>query len=99
MDGNDQSGDRARAQAIYETELLPKLLPTAKGKILVQDLQSGDYALGDDLLETDARLRARHPDTYCYAFRIGYPAVGRMGRRRAPERVVKLSVIPAQAGI
>ena len=82
MDGNNQSGDRA--QAIYETELLPQLLPTAKGKILVLDLQSGDYALGDDLLEADARLRARHPDAYYhYAFRIGYPAVGRMGLRKA----------------
>lgn len=81
MDGNDQSGDRA-AQAIYETKLLPQLLPTAKGKILVLDLQSGDYALGDDLLEADARLRARHPDACYHAFRIGYPAVGRMGLRR-----------------
>ena len=83
MNSNEKSGDRAQAQAIYETQLLPQLLPAAKGKILVLDPQSGDYALGDDLLQADARLRARRPDAYCHAFRIGYPAVGRMGQRRA----------------
>ena len=82
MHDNDKSDNRAKAQAIYETELLPQLLPTAKGKILVLDTQSGDYALGDDLLQADASLRARHPDAYCHAFRIGYPAVGRLGPRK-----------------
>ena len=84
MEVNDKSGDRAKAQAFYETELLPKLLPTAKGKILVLDIKSGDYALGADMVEADDRLRARRPDAYSHAFRIGYPTFGKLGgpRRR-----------------
>ncbi len=74
-------GNRELADAIYETELLPKLLATEKGKILVLDVQSGDYAIGSDLLEASNRLQARQPGAYEYAFRIGYPAVGKLGLR------------------
>ena len=81
MDNNDKSGNWAKAQAIYETELLPQLLPTAKGQILVLDVHSGDYAIGADLIEASDRLRARRPDAYSHAFRIGYPTFGRLGPR------------------
>ena len=84
MEANDRSGDRAKAQAFYETELLPKLLPTEKGKILVLDIKSGDYALGADMVEADARLLARRPDAYLHTFRVGYPTVGKLGGPRRP---------------
>ena len=74
-----QAGDWAEAEAFYEKELLPKLSDTAKGKVLVLDLASGDYAVGADLNEADSRLRERHPDVFAHAFRIGYRTVGSIG--------------------
>ena len=68
-------GNRELADAIYETELLPKLLATEKGKILVLDVQSRDYEVAADLIEATERLHDRQPGTFVYAFRIGYPAV------------------------
>ncbi len=69
----------ARAQAYYEEELLPKLLATAKGKVLVLDLDSRDYAIGANLHEADTLLKERHPGSFSYAFRVGYRAVGSLG--------------------
>lgn len=71
----------ALAEAFYETELLPKLLATEKGKVLVLDLESRDYAIGADLMEADTLLKERHPGSFGYAFRIGYPAVVTLGRK------------------
>lgn len=68
--------DRATAEAIYEDELLPKLLATEKGKVLVLDVATGDYAVGADLNEADSRLREIHPNAFAHAFRIGYRTVG-----------------------
>lgn len=68
--------DRATAEAICEDELLPKLLATEKGKVLVLDVATGDYAVGADLNEADSRLREIHPNAFAHAFRIGYRTVG-----------------------
>ena len=67
------------AEEFYETELLPKLLGTAKGKVVVLDLVSRDYAIGANLNEADSRLREKHPGAFGYAFRVGYRAVGSLG--------------------
>lgn len=76
----------ALAEAFYETELLPKLLATSKGKILVLDIESGDYEIDADLLAASDRLQARRPGAFEYTFRIGYPAVGKL--RGCPKRKV-----------
>ena len=62
----------ALAEAFYEKELLPKLLATAKGQILVLDIESGDYAVGANLLEADVRLPAEN-DTPGHAFESRLP--------------------------
>ena len=76
MSDSLRDADRATAEAIYENELLPKLLATEKGKILVLDVATGDYAVGVDLTEADSRLREIHPNAFAHAFRIGYRTVG-----------------------
>ena len=81
MTYSELDAKRDLAETIYKTELLPNLLPTEKGKILVLDVESGDYAIGADLLEADSLLRERHPDAFAHAFRIGYRAVGSLGGR------------------
>ena len=69
------------AEKFYEQELLPKLLSTEKGKILVLDIESGDYEVDADWLTASDRLQARRPGAFEYAFRIGYPAVVTLGRK------------------
>jgi len=81
MNDFNRSAERKVANAIYETELLPKLLATEKGKILVLDVKSRDYAIGADLLEADSLLRELHPDAFTHAFRIGYRTAGSLGGR------------------
>ena len=81
MTDREMDKKREMAEAIYETELLPKLLATEKGKILVLDVESRDFAIGADLLEADSLLRERHPEAFSHAFRIGYRAVGSLGGR------------------
>ena len=76
MSGSSREIDREMAQAIYEKELLPKLRATEKGKVLVLDVASGDYAIDVNLTEADSRLRERHPNAFAHAFRIGYRTVG-----------------------
>ena len=69
------------AEEFYEQELLPKLLSTEKGKILVLDVESHDYAIGADLDEAETLLKERRPGCHGFAFRIGYPAVFTLGRK------------------
>ncbi|MCY4416709.1 MAG: hypothetical protein OXE87_10440 [Chloroflexi bacterium] len=68
------------AEEFYERELLPKLMPTEKGKILVLDVESYDYEVDADWLAASDRLQSRHPGAFEFAFRIGYPAVVTLGR-------------------
>lgn len=80
-----QTDGWATAEAFYEAELLPKLLSTQKGKVLVLDLVSRDYTIGANLTEADSKLKERHPGSYGYAFRIGYRTVGSLGGGRIRE--------------
>ena len=69
------------AEKFYEQELLPRLLATEKGKILVLDVESHDYEVDADWTAASDRLQARRPGAFEYAFRIGYPAVVTLGRK------------------
>ena len=77
-DRAEEDANWALAEAFYERELLPKLLATEKGKILVLDVESGDYEVDADLLAASDRLQDRRPGVFEYTFRIGYPAVGKL---------------------
>ena len=68
------------AEKFYEQELLPKLLATEKGKILVLDVESHDYEVDADWTAASDRLQARRPGAFEFAFRIGYPAAVTLGR-------------------
>ena len=42
------------------------------GKFIVLDVESGDYEIDDQGIESSRRLQARHPGALLYALRIGY---------------------------
>ncbi len=68
-----------RGQEIYDR--LRALLETEEniGKIVSIDVESGDYAIGDDLVAAGRRLQMRRPEARMYGKRIGDNAVYAVG--------------------
>ena len=50
-------------------------------KVVVIDVESGDYETDPDDAAATARLNARRPRALTYAVRVGHPATYRMGAR------------------
>lgn len=67
-----------RGKRIYEERIRP-LVEENVGKYLLIDVESGDWAMGEDTLELTDEVKARHPDALLYAMRIGYRATARIG--------------------
>lgn len=76
---SDEEVDR-RGKEWYEQTIRP-IVETEEniGKIISIDVETGDYAIADDLLAAGAMVRARHPDAILRAERIGYDAVYAVG--------------------
>ena len=68
-----------RGQALYERDILPTLDPSARGKFLVLDVESGDYEIDSSELAALKRVRARRPNARVYLLRVGSPAAYRIG--------------------
>lgn len=82
---NTDIGQRARE--LYE-RLRPRVeTPPNVGKLIVIDVESGDYEIDEQGIESSRRLQARHPGAMLYALRIGYRTVESFGgvrERTAP---------------
>ena len=53
--------------------------PENYGKVLVIEVETGDYESDDHHVTAIERLRARYPDRISYSMRIGYPSLGQIG--------------------
>jgi hypothetical protein len=49
------------------------------GQLIAIDIKTGDYEMGDDILEISRLLKVRHPDAEMWAERIGFNAVYTVG--------------------
>lgn len=67
-----------RGQKIYEP-LRTQMERENFGKILVIDIESGQYEMDSDHHAAVQRARANHPDALLYGLRIGYPALSKRG--------------------
>lgn len=65
---------------IYNSKIKRLVEPQEKGKFLVIDVVTGDYAINRDLIAAEDELAARQPDGVVYTIRIGYPAVFKIPR-------------------
>ena len=68
-----------RGDAIYESEVRPRLNPDDEGRFAAIDIESGAYELGEDELEACDRLRARIPEAQIWMVRVGSRSVHRFG--------------------
>ena len=64
---------------IYERDIRPKVEETCHGKIVAIDVDSGDYAIEDTVIDAAERLRERRPDADVWGVRVGYRALGSFG--------------------
>jgi hypothetical protein len=68
-----------RGQEWYEREIREKVEAGNEGKILVIDIETGDYEIDDDQLAAAHRALAKHPGAALYGMRIGYPSLAKIG--------------------
>ena len=61
-------------KAMYEG-IRGELEETYKGKVIVIDVLSGDYEIGDNDLDATLRIFERRPNSLTWGERIGHPAV------------------------
>ncbi len=63
-----------RSREVYDSKLRPIVdTPENLGKIIVFDLETADYEIGDDpAFEATAKLQARHPGVRLMGMRVGY---------------------------
>lgn len=65
----------SRGREIYQR--IRPLVETEEniGKLISIDIETGEYAIGDDLISSTDQVLARHPGAPLYGARIGYDAV------------------------
>ena len=77
-----------RGQALYDRNIRAQV-ETAEniGKLLMVDINTGDWVMGEDRIEMARRARVKNPDAVLYGVRIGYLVTEKIGRwpRRTKE--------------
>lgn len=69
-----------RGKELYQQRLRTQVETADNiGKIIAIDLNTGDYAIDQDLLLACNRLKAKHPNALTWAERVGYDAVYAIG--------------------
>ncbi|MBW3622851.1 MAG: hypothetical protein KY468_05510 [Armatimonadetes bacterium] len=64
---------------IYERHVRPQVENGNHGKIVAIDVDSGAYALGEDVREASRQLRALNPDASVWLVRVGQGYIHRIG--------------------
>jgi hypothetical protein len=67
-------------QELYERHIRAQVEVAENiGKIVSIDIETGEYEVGDELVETSLRSQAKHPHALLWAERIGFDAVYAVG--------------------
>jgi hypothetical protein len=74
-----------RGTELYEQKIRPLVEAGNHGKVVVIDIETGEYQLADDPLEAGQALIARRPDAQLWCVRIGHRAVERFGYHGTAE--------------
>lgn len=77
-------------QELYNTKIRPHVEYEHFGKILVVDIETGEYEIDTDQLAAAHRARGKRADAPLFGLRIGYPSLGSVGggwgRVQRPEK-------------
>ena len=62
-----------RGREIYHRDIKPTLAQDQHGRCVAIDVDSGDWAIADEVLDAAADLRTRHPEaTDVWLLRVGH---------------------------
>jgi hypothetical protein len=67
-----------RGKEIYERDIRSQV-EAQRGKMLAIDINSGEYALGDNSVSALNDLRAKAPDAQPFLMRVGFPTAVQIG--------------------
>jgi hypothetical protein len=67
-----------RGKEIYDRDIRAKVEPEHRGKLLAVDVDTGDYAIGDNSLSALNNLRLKRPDAVAFLIRVGHATAGRI---------------------
>lgn len=70
-------------QGLFDRYIRDTLGERDRGKLLVVDIESGEYELDSDDVAAVKRAREKNPDAAFYVLRVGHSAAFRLGRRAA----------------
>ena len=68
-----------RGKALYEQQIRAEVEADNLGKVLVINVETGEYEMDADHLAASTRAAAKFPGAPRYAMRIGARALGRIG--------------------
>lgn len=79
----DAEGERVvrKGDRLYRTKLKAILDPAYTGKFAAIEPDSGEYFLGDRMIEAVDKAEAKYPDKLVYIVRIGFRAAVKMRNR------------------
>ena len=60
-----------KGKEIYK-KIRDKLEPAHKGEVIAIEVKTGDYFLGNSVIEADRKARKRYPDEVFYFGKVGY---------------------------
>ncbi len=72
-------------RAIYQEKILPTLGEEDTGKLVVIDVDTGDWEVNADHIAALLSIRERNPNAYTWAARVGHRAAYRAGNLPASQ--------------
>ena len=73
-----------RGKALYEQSIRAQVEEGNLGKLLMIDVTTGNWVMGEDRIEMARRLCAQNPEALNYGMKIGYSATGAIGASLRP---------------
>jgi peptide subunit release factor RF-3 len=70
-----------RGQELYESGIRQQVEAGNEGKIVAIDIETGEFEVGDTVIDATDRLFERNPDAQPWGVRIGHRAVYHFGSR------------------
>jgi len=75
----------SRGKALYENDIQAQVEEGNIGRLLMVDVTTGNWVMGENRIEMTRRLRARNPQAQDYGMRIGYAAAIVIGASMQPS--------------
>ena len=75
----------SRGKALYESDIRAQVEEGNIGRLLMVDVTTGNWVMGEDRIEMARRLRARNPQAQNFGMRIGYAAAEKIGAWPLPR--------------